>query len=81
MDAYLREEFNKKEAKYVFISPGLTTYLQQLDIGVNKEINQFMKKTATYFIIKNKNIYPSVKMILLICLWIYDIIRSKNNRL
>ena len=57
-DANLREEFNKRESTYVLIPPGLTTYLQPLDVGVNKEIKQFMKQADTHFRIKNKNIRP-----------------------
>ena len=37
---------------------GLTQFLQPLDVGVNKEIKQFMKAEDTNLRIKSNNMHP-----------------------
>ena len=42
-DPDLSKEFDRHNAKFVLIPAGLTQFLQPLDVGVNKEIKQFMR--------------------------------------
>lgn len=42
----------------MLIPPGLTQFLQPLDVGINKDIKKFMRAADTNLRIKNKNIHP-----------------------
>lgn len=57
-DPDLSKEFDRHNAKYVLIPPGLTQFLQPLDVGINKDIKKFMRAADTNLRIKNKNIHP-----------------------
>lgn len=41
----------------MLIQPGLTQFLQTLDVGVYKEIKQFMRAADTNLIIKNNKLH------------------------
>ena len=47
--------FNKYNTKYVLISPGLTRFLQPLDVGINKDIKIYMRNADTNICIINGN--------------------------
>jgi len=58
-DPDLSKEFDRHNAKYLLIPPGLTQFLQPLDVGINKDIQKFMRAADTNLRIRNKNIHPS----------------------
>ena len=47
--------FNKYNAKYVLIPPGLTRFLQPLGVGINKDIKIYMRNADTNIPIRNGN--------------------------
>ena len=47
--------FNKYNAIYVLIPPGLTRFLQPLDIGINNDIKIYMRNADTNIRIRNGN--------------------------
>ena len=62
-DPYLLKEFDKHNAKYVLIPPGLTQFLQPLDVSNNKDIKKFMRAAGTNLRIKKNISIHLLKMI------------------
>ena len=60
-DPDLSNEFERHNAKFVLIPPGLTLLLQPLDVEVNKEIKKFMWTVDANLRIKNNNKHPPTK--------------------
>ena len=47
------EEFKKNDTYFVYISEGLTRYLQSLDIGINAPFKNTLKNAYTYLNVQN----------------------------